>query len=120
MSTSVVSPQGLFVNTSFDGESTEERETTATMLLLMNAIAECKNKNIKKASVEFNESYSATYSNDDLFTSKLLELSFQDLEILYQTLCADLKNRRSSKQHEKKGSFKKKIENNNKPCPPPS
>ncbi|XP_066926748.1 tetratricopeptide repeat protein 34-like [Clytia hemisphaerica] len=108
MSTIVVSPQGLLVNTSFDGESSEERETTATMLLLMNAIAECKNKNIKKASVEFNESYSATYSNDDLFTSKLLELSFQDLEILYQSLCADMKNRRSSKQHEKKGSFKKK------------
>ena len=88
--------------------------TTSTMLLLMNAVAECRNKNVKKACVEFNESYNkATYSNDDLFTSKLLEMSFGDLELLYQTVCSiDSKSRRSSKQHDGKNrsgnSFKKK------------
>ena len=98
-----------------DLEEEEEKETTATMLVLMNAIAECRNKNVKKACVEFNESYNATYSNDDLFTSKLLELSFDDLELLYQTVvgssgAGDGRSRRSSKQNDnKKGSFKKKT-----------
>jgi len=105
--------RSLFMNSSLnsDNASESERETTATMLVLMNAIAECRNKNTKKAVVEFNESYSATHDNDDLFTSKLLELSYGDLELLYQTLCyGDGKHRRSSKQYEKKsGSFKKKT-----------
>ena len=103
MATSV--SKSLLVNSKVN-----DTNETSAMLLIMNAVAEAKQKNIKKCVVEFNQSLIETQSNDDLFLSKLLELPFADLDILHEILCcsSEKNRRRSSKQHEKKGSFKKR------------
>lgn len=95
--------KSLFVNTNFSNKENEP----STMLLLLNAVSEAKNKNIKKANVEFNQSFLETKEKEELFLSKVLELEYQDLEALFLCICGSEKNRRSSKQQEKRGSLKK-------------
>lgn len=100
--------KSLLVNSNINVKESDKEESS-TMLLLMNAVAEAKNKNYKKCAVEFNQSLVEAESAEHLLLSKLLELELQDLEILYQALCSGERSRRSSKQQEKKGSFKKKL-----------
>jgi len=98
--------RNLFIKTKLnESRSVEE---TSTMLLIENALAEARNKNYKKALVEFNQSYLETNENEIIFLSKLLELSLHDLESLFLCLFGCDKNRRLSKQHEKRASSLKK------------
>ena len=97
--------QNLLLETKLNHGNIQE---TSVMLLLQNTTEEARKRNYKKALVEFHQSFKETKNDVDIFLSKLLELKFKELELLFLCLFGCDKNRRSSKQHEKKASNPKK------------
>lgn len=83
----------------------EEIDHKTAMRALVDAATEARDGNIKKSSFALSQGLKECGGSDDLFLSKLTELDFQDLEMLYVVFCGPDKKRKGSS---KIGSFKKK------------
>ena len=94
----------LLVVTSSECIEEDQTDKNNTMDVLVKAATEAREGNIKKSVVELNDGLKECKGNEDLFLSKLIELDFQDLEMLYVAFCGSEKKRKGSKL----GSFKKK------------